>query len=110
MEDYHQRFGHMESLRKNGAKERCMQVCQDIEHFQTEPGLHTAQQSPLVMRHGFFCMIWKPSAKAVSGRPQCRQGQRKQDSQSKVKDMLITFFDMRGIIYSEFLPWDQMIN
>ena len=31
-------------------------------------------------------------------------------SKSKVKVLLITFFDVRGIVHSEFLPQGQMIN
>ena len=31
-------------------------------------------------------------------------------SKSKVKVMLITFFDVRGIVHSEFLPQDQTVN
>ena len=76
-----------------------MQVCQDIIE-QT-----CFIESSLVMRHGFLSMIQKPSARAVIG--QCR---RKQESKSEVKVMLITFFNVRGIIHSEFLPQGQTIN
>ena len=82
-------------------------------------------------------MTWKPSARAVGGSLRHCRCWRKQDavntqgfcvevflcamykfsfihsfkqSKSKVRVMLITFFDVRGMVHSEFLPQGQTIN
>ena len=38
------------------------------------------------------------------------EAEKARQSKSKVKVLLITFFDVRGIVHSEFLPQGQMIN
>ena len=52
----------------------------------------------------------KPSARAVSGSLTSLRQKKSRQSKSKVKVMLITFFNVRGIVDSEFLPQGQTIN
>ena len=68
-------------------------------------------ESSLVMRHEFLSSTWKPSARAVNGSLRPHRGRKKsRQSKSKVKVMLFTFCDVRGIVHSEFLPQGQTIS
>ena len=86
-----------------------MQGCQDIlEQLETEPNLLkrvvTGDESwifeydPLTKRHS---LEWKS---ALSPRPK-----KAMVFKSKTKVMLITFFDVHGIIHAEFLPQGETI-
>ena len=97
-------------LLNDGQKERRMQVCQNIiERLQTEPDLlrrvitgdetRSFEYDPETKRQR--CQ-WKSP---TSPRPS-----KARQSKSKVKVMLITFFDVRGIVHSEILPQGQTIN
>ena len=98
-------------LRNDDQKERRMQVCQNIiERLQTEPDLlrrvitgdetRIFEYDPETKRQR--CQ-WK-SPTSLRPKKAIRQ------SKSKVKVILITFFDVRGIVHSEFLPQGQTIN
>ena len=68
-------------------------------------------ESSQVTSHGLLSTIRKPSANAVSISLTHKLGPKKAtQSNSKVKIMLITLFDLRGVILSEFLPPGQTIN
>ena len=97
-------------LLNEGQKERCVQVCQDIlEQLETEPNLMkrvvTGDESwileynPLTKRQS---LNWKS---ALSPRPK-----KARVFKSKSKVMLIAFFDVHGIVHTEFLPKGQTIN
>ena len=55
----------------------------------------------------FLSVTWKPSARTDSGNLRHCPGRK---NQHKVRVMLITLFDTRGIVHSEFLPEGQMVN
>ena len=87
-----------------------MQVCQDIlEQLETEPNLlkkvGTDDESwifeydPLTKRQS---LEWNS---ALSPRPK-----KARVFNSKTKVMLITFFDVHGIVHTEFLPQGLTIN
>ena len=87
-----------------------MQVCQDIlEQLETEPNLLkkvvTGDKSwifkydPLTKRQS---LEWKS---ALSPRPK-----KARVFKPKTKMMLIAFFDVHGIVHTEFLPQGQTIN
>ena len=97
-------------LQNEGQKERRVQVCQDIlEQLQTEPYLLKRfvtgnetwifEYDPLNKRQS---LEWKS---ALSPRPE-----KARVFKSKTKVMLITFFDVHGIVHAEFLPQGQAIN
>ena len=97
-------------LLHEGQKEWHVQVCQDIlEQLETEPNLLkrvvTGDESwifeydPLTKRQSHE---WKS---ALSPRPK-----KARLFKSKTKVMLITFFDVHGIVLAEFLPQGQAIN
>ena len=91
-------------------KERRVEVCQDIlTRLETDPNLLgrtiTGDESwifeydPFTKRQS---LEWKSP---TSPRPK-----KARMSKSKVKVMLIAFFDVRGIVHKEFLPQGQTIN
>jgi len=97
-------------LLNDDQKECCMQVYQDIiEHFQTEPDL--------LHRVITGDETWILEYDLETKRQSCQwksltllRLKKARLSKSKVRVMLITFFDVRGMVHSEFLPQGQMIN
>ena len=100
----------VQRLLNDDQKERRTQVCQDIiERLQTEPDLlrrvitgdepQIFEYDPETERQS--CQSKSPT----SPRPK-----KVRQSKSKVKVMLIMFFNVRGIVHSEFLPRGQTIN
>jgi len=61
--------------------------------------------SSQVMKHGSTNTTLKRTAKAHNGRPK-----KFRPSKSRVKTMLLTFFDIRGIVRYEFVPTGQTVN
>jgi len=57
-----------------------------------------------VMKHGSTSTTLKRSGKEYNGIQKFRQ------SKSRVKTMLLTFFDIRGIVHYEFVPTGQTVN
>ena len=91
-------------------QERRVEVCQDIlTRLETDPNLLgrtiTGDES-WIFEYDLFTkrqsLEWKSP---TSPRPK-----KVRMSKSKVKVMLIDFFDVRGIVHKEFLPQDQTIN
>ena len=87
-----------------------MQVCQDIiKHLQTEPDMLRR----VITGDKTWIFEYDPETKCQSCQwkyPMLLRPKKARQSQSKVKVMLITFFDVRGIVHSEFLPQGQTIN
>ena len=97
-------------LLNDGQKENCVQVCQDIlKQLEITPDLLsrvvTSDESwifkydPLTKRQS---LEWKS---ASSPRPK-----KARLFKSKIKVMLIVFFDVHGIVHLKFLPQGQTIN
>ena len=89
-------------------KERRVEVCQDIlTRLETDPNLLVRiitddeswifEYDPFTKRQS---LEWKSPTSPRS----------KKARMSKVKVMLIAFFDVRGIVHKEFLPQGQTIN
>ena len=91
-------------------KERHVQVCQDIlEELETEPNLlgrvTTGDESWIFeydLETKCQSLQWKSP---TSPRPK-----KARMSKSKLKVMLIAFFDVRGIVHTEFVPQGHTIN
>ena len=90
-------------------KERRVEVCQDIlEHLQTETCCRviiTGDESWIFeydLKTKRQSLQWKYP---LSPRPK-----KARQSRSKIKLMLIAFFDARGIVHMEFLPQGQTVN
>lgn len=83
-------------------KDRRLQVCQDLmKCLQTEPGL----LRKVITGGETWIFERDPETQC-----QVNQSLPKKARQSGVKVMLITFFDMQGVVHSEFLPPGQTIN
>ena len=98
------------SLLNDDQKEYHLQVCQDItERLQTEPDMRCR----VITGDKTWIFEYDPETKCQS----CQwksvmlpKPKKARQSKSKVKVMLITFLNVRGIIHSEFLPQGQTIN
>lgn len=109
LQDCLRRFVHAKSLSKNvanaaegGDQEVCrMQVCRKIiERLQTETDLLRS----VITGEWTLSTIRKPSARSVSGKSTMSSRPKKaRESKSNVKAMLVAFFDVRGIVRSEFV-------
>jgi len=67
--------------------------------------------SSQVMKHGSTNTTLKQSGKVHNGRLPIPHNQKKlRRSKSRVKTMLVTFFDIRGIVYYEFVQTGQTVN
>ena len=87
-------------------KEHYMQICKDIiERLQNEPDLLRRVITGDEMWIFEYHLETKRQSSQTSLRPK-----KARQSKSKVKFMLITFFNARGIDHCEFLPQDQTIN
>ena len=97
-------------LVNEGQKERRVQVCQDIlEQLKTEPNLLksvvTGNES---WRFGYDPLTKRQSLEwnsALLPRPK-----KAMVFKSKIKVMLIAFFDVHVIVHAEFLPQGQTID
>ena len=91
-------------------KEHHMQICQDIiERLQTEPDLLRRVITGDEMWIFEYQLETKRQSSQWKSLTSLRSKKARQ-SKSKVKVMLITFFNVRGIVHCEFLPQDQTIN
>jgi len=66
--------------------------------------------SSQVMKHGSTNRTLKQSGKVPNGRLPIPHDQKFRLSKSRVKKMLLTFFDIRGIVHYEFVPIGQTVN
>ena len=62
------------------------------------------------MRRGFMSMILKPRCNHRSGWGKGLLDKKAQMSQSKIKVLVVVFFDWKGIVHHEFAPCGQMVN
>ena len=87
-----------------------MEVCQDIlEHLQTEPDL----LQRVITGDESWIFEYDLETKHQSLQWKCLSSLRPKKAKqlrSKIKLMLITFFNTRGIVHKEFLPQGQTIN
>ena len=93
------------SLLNDDQKEYHLQVCQDItERLQTEPDMLCR----VITGDKTWIFEYDPETKCQScqwkSQTSPRPNLKARPSKSKVKVMLITFFDVRRIVHSEFLP------
>jgi len=66
--------------------------------------------SSQVMKHGSTNTILKQSGKVHNGILPIPHNQKCSISPNQVKTMLLTFFDIRGIVRYEFIPTGQTVN
>ena len=97
-------------LLNDDQKERRLQVCQDIiERLQTEPDLPRR----VITGDETWNFEYDPETKRQRCQwksPTSPRPKKARQSKSKVKVMLITFFDVRSIVHNEFLPQGQTIS
>jgi histone-lysine N-methyltransferase SETMAR len=63
------------------------------------------------MKLGFFNMTQKPDDNQCSGKQLTLQDQKKtRMSKSKIKTMLVVFFNIQGIIMTQYVPPSQTVN
>ena len=117
VEDYHGRFGYAEDLCKDGAEASGRWpegaahggVWSILEHLQTEPDL----LQRVITGDESWIFEYDPETKCQSLQWKCPSSLRPKkarQSRSKIKLMLIAFFDARGIVHMEFLPQGQTVN
>ena len=87
-----------------------MEVCQDIlEHLQTQQDL----LQRVIIGDESWIFEYDPETKRQSLQWKCPSSpkpKRARQLRSKIKLMLIAFFDARGIVHMEFLPQGQTVN
>jgi histone-lysine N-methyltransferase SETMAR len=97
-------------LLNDDQKERRTQVCQDIiERLETEPDL----LGKVITGDESWIFEYDPETKRQSCQwksPGSPRPQKARQSSSKIKLLLIAFFDIRGIVHIEFSPQGQTIN
>jgi len=62
------------------------------------------------MKHGTFSMIPRCKRRLQCKQPTSPRSRRARVSKSQIKTMLITFFDIKGIIHFEFVPQSETVN
>ena len=91
-------------------KERRVQVCHDIlEELETEPNL----LGRVITSGESWIFEYDPETKRQSLQwksPTSPRPKKARMSKSKIKVMLIAFFDVRGIVHTEFMPQGHTIN
>ncbi|XP_027233874.2 uncharacterized protein [Penaeus vannamei] len=95
-------------LLNDDQKDRRMQVCRDIlERLETDPDL----LGRVITSDESWIFEYDPETKHQSLQLKSQSSPRPKNArQSKVKVMLITFFDVRGIVHCEFLSQGQTIS
>ena len=82
-------------------------MCQDIiERLQTEPDLLCG----VITGGWIFEYNLETKRQSCQWKSDVAEAEKARWSKSKVKVLLIMFFDVRGIVHSEFLPQGQTIN
>ena len=96
-------------LRKTSPKNKSKKESQFAKTFWRGKMTFWAVSSQ-VMKHGSTNTILKQSGKVHNGRLPIPHDQKYSISPNQVKTMLLTFFDIRGIVRYEFVQIGQTVN
>jgi len=91
-------------------KNTCLTLCQDLKN-QIESDLNFL--SKVITGDESWCYEYDPETKQASSQqktPTSPRPKKARQVRSKVKMMLIVFFDVRGIVHREFVPPGQTVN
>jgi hypothetical protein len=91
---------------KLNREEMCQNVLEKLKKTQT----FSTVSSP-AMKLGSFSTTQKPNDNQCSGKQLILQDKKKaRMSKSRIKTMLVVFFDIRGIIITQYIPSGQTVN
>jgi hypothetical protein len=87
------------------------EMCQNVlEKIEEDPQTFSTVSSP-AMKLGSFSMTQKPNNNQCRGKQLTLQDQKKaRMSKSKIKTMLVIFFNIQGIIMTWYVPPGQTVN
>jgi len=98
---------NLRTKQKANRREVCLDLLDRLERESQNSSVALSQ----VMNNGFWSTTPRQNAKIGSGTLQILPVRKKRElSKSKIKSMLICFFDSQGIVHKEFVPPEQTAN